>query len=370
MEYRKFDKLNIKPSLLGFGTMRLPIKKNNTIDVFKTKALFKKAIKSGITYFDTAFPYHNETSEIVVGKILSKYKRESFILTSKLPVWKIKKEEQILEYFNTQLKKLRTPYLDIYLLHAINKESYLAIKSLNVFNYLTKLKNEGKIRYIGFSFHGSSSDFEYILNDGLKYWDVVQIQLNYMDIDHQQGVDGYRLLEKHNIPVIIMEPVKGGSLSKLPENISSILNTHNWSNSSWAFRYLFQYKNILTILSGMTTMDQLKDNLNTFNDNYLWNYSDEETISKVRELLKQRIYVPCTGCGYCMPCPKGVNIKAIFSRYNEMYMYERCTPYDIECLNEYKIDNCVKCGLCLKKCPQSIDIYNIIDQIKNKTIKN
>ncbi|MDR2828110.1 MAG: aldo/keto reductase [Acholeplasmatales bacterium] len=372
MEKREFKKLKTKPSLLGFGCMRFPTLEDGEIDKEQVRIMFSEAFKGGVTYFDTAYPYHGGQSELVVGEILKDYARDSFTITTKLPVWKVFKEEDILKIFNEQLTKLQMDYVDFYLIHAIDKVKYDHIKSLGVFEKMVALKKQGKIKHLGFSFHGVLEDFIYILEDGKKYWDIVQIQLNYMDLDHQQGITGYNLLEKYDIPVIIMEPVKGGSLSKLPSNISLplFLKHPTWSISSWAFRFLFQFKNIVTILSGMSNLYQVEDNIKTFNSEDRYDTEDYEIIAKVRENLEKRIFVPCTGCKYCMPCPAGVDIKNIFARYNEMYIYDRCTDFDLEVLIEDSyLESCVKCGVCLSKCPQSIKIPSKLEEIKKNINK-
>jgi predicted aldo/keto reductase-like oxidoreductase len=369
MEYRKFEKLSWKPSLLGMGCMRLPLKADGHIDEVETATLFKVAFEGGVTYFDTAYPYHGGESELVVGRILKNYPRKSFSLTTKLPIWKIKEESDILKIFNEQLKKLQVDYFDVYLLHAIDKARYDFIKSLNVFDILTKLKKEGKIKHIGFSFHGKLEDFTYILNDGLPYFEICQIQLNYMDINHQQGLTGYHLLVEHKIPIIIMEPVKGGSLSHLPSEIEAPLLAYrpNHSISSWAFRWLMQFKGLATMLSGMSNLEQVQDNLKTFNESLYLNDEENKLIEEVREKLKTRIYVPCTGCEYCLPCPMGVEIKSVFAKFNEMYMYDRYQANDKGTLiNEYHLNNCIACGVCLSKCPQSIKIPELLNIIKLK----
>jgi len=371
MIYREFNKLSFKPSLLGFGCMRLPLREDKQIDFERTQEMFDLAIKAGVTYFDTAYMYLDGQSEIVVGKILKNYPRDTFTITSKLPVWLIKKEDEILEIFYKQLSKLQVEYLDIYLLHAINKADYLRIKSLNVFDILTKLKDEKKIKHIGFSFHGTYEDFEFIVNDGLKYWDIVQIQLNYMDTRLQQGIRGYYLLKRKGIPVLIMEPVKGGSLSRLPSDISAPLfkKQPDKTISSWAFRWLFKLDGIVTILSGMSTEDQVIDNIKTFTEYEPLSIYEEKILMEAKMKLKSRIIVPCTGCAYCVPCPKGVKINHAFYRFNEMFMFERFHEWDyMTLLGDHKINECVNCGLCKTKCPQSINIPLIIAQIQ-KSLK-
>ncbi|MDR2867567.1 MAG: aldo/keto reductase [Acholeplasmatales bacterium] len=372
MEYRKFNKLSWQPSLLGMGCMRLPLQTNGQIDEKETAILVQEALAGGVTYFDTAWPYHGGESERVMGNILKNYPRSSFTITTKLPSWLIETPQDIEKYFHLQLQKLQMEYVDVYLLHALDKKRYDHLKSLDVFTHLDKLKAEGKIKHLGFSFHGSLEDFLYILNDGLKHFEICQIQLNYMDISHQQGLIGYHELVKYDIPIIIMEPVKGGNLAKLPADIEKPLLKYQPDKSiaSWAMRWLFSYKGICTILSGMSNLSQVKDNLLTFNSAKPLNQQENALIEEVRNQVIKRTFVACTGCQYCMPCPMEVKIKNIFEQYNKMYTYDNFKKEGLNLITkEGLINNCINCGVCLSKCPQSINIPQKLAEIKNNLTK-
>ncbi|MDR1697923.1 MAG: aldo/keto reductase [Erysipelotrichaceae bacterium] len=366
MEYRKFKKLNVRPSLLAFGCMRLPLNPNGKIDEAQVAEMFDHAIQGGVTYFDTAYPYHQGESEVVVGKLLKKYPRDSFTITTKLPLWEMKGQDDILRIFEEQLTKLQVDYVDFYLLHAIDKARYLKFKEYDIFTVIDSLKRQGKIRHFGFSFHGSYEDFEEIVLDGLDHWDVVQIQLNYMDINLQAGLKGYDLLVKHEIPVLIMEPIKGGALAKLPDVFEQKLKEihPDWNTPSWALRFLMAKPGIVSILSGMSNLKQMDDNINTFNLKNSFDSHDEKTLLWLKQALEARIGVGCTNCQYCVPCPFGVRINEIFAVYNEMYMYDKTQDWDlIRIFDHYKIKNCVKCGVCMKKCPQSIKIPAVLEKV-------
>ncbi|MBV1756607.1 MAG: aldo/keto reductase [Dethiosulfatibacter sp.] len=238
MEYREMKKLGIKPSLLGFGCMRFPTNEDKSIDEAKSQALLDKAISSGVTYIDTAYPYHEKTSEEFVGRALSKYNRSTYFLATKLPVWLVEEPSDVRKYFEEQCKNLKTDYIDFYLLHALNRERWDAVKKHKMIEEVEKLREEGRVRFIGFSFHDEYPVFEEIVK--YREWDFCQIQLNYVDTNIQQGMQGYELADKLEIPIIIMEPVKGGALAKLPEQMGNILNKidNDKSVASWAFRYI------------------------------------------------------------------------------------------------------------------------------------
>ena len=244
MEKRKFEKLGVSPSLLGYGCMRFPVREDKTIDEEKAQALLDHAIENGVTYIDTAYPYHDQQSETFVGKALSKYDRDSYYLATKLPVWMVKETSDVRKYFEEQLRRLQTDHVDFYLLHALNKERWEDIKRLDMIHEVEKLREEGKIRHIGFSFHDEYPVFEEILT--YRDWDFCQIQLNYVDTVIQQGMKGYELTEKMGIPVVIMEPVKGGALAKLPSVMEDIFHdvSPERSVASWAFRYVATLPNV------------------------------------------------------------------------------------------------------------------------------
>ena len=264
MEKRKMEKLGIETSLLGFGCMRFPVLENGEINEPEAERMLDKAIAEGVNYIDTAYPYHEGKSEIVTGKILKKYDRDSFYLATKLPLWQINSLEDVDRIFGEQLTKLQTDHVDFYLMHAMNKERWDAMRKLGVVERLEQIKAEGRIRYLGFSFHDSYEAFEEIIN--AREWDFCQIQLNYMDVEEQAGLKGYELAASKNVPVIVMEPVKGGSLAAFAEDIMEKFRAADAqaSAASFALRWVGSLPGVKVILSGMSTMGQVEDNLKTF----------------------------------------------------------------------------------------------------------
>ncbi|MCD6482147.1 MAG: aldo/keto reductase [Candidatus Izimaplasma sp.] len=368
MKKQKISNLNINVSLLGFGCMRFPMKEGK-VDVLEVKKMLDYAYTNGVNYFDTAYPYHNGESEIIVGNIIKHYDRETFYLADKLPLWECENEEDIDRIFYEQLEKCGVDYFDFYLIHAANRERLSQVKELNVLKKLEQYKKDGKIKYIGFSFHDNLDTFKKWVD--LYQWDFVQIQLNYMDVDHQQGIEGYRILTEKGIPVIVMEPVKGGGLVKFNKTIEKIFNNYNNNTSiaSWAFRWVGSLPNVKIILSGMSTMEQLEDNLNTFSDFQPLNQEEQNIIKRVRREILDLSKVDCTSCNYCMPCPHGVDIPGNFRLYNAFSMYQNKDYIKGEYNNLMNSNSsanvCIDCGECLPKCPQQIQIpSNLMDMQK------
>lgn len=366
MKQSKFDRLGIETSQLGYGCMRFPVNEDRSINEPEAQRLLDRAIVGGITYIDTAYPYHDYKSEEFVGRALEKYDRGSYKLATKLPVWKVEKPEDVREIFFEQLGKLRTDYIDFYLLHALDKERWDKVVELKILDELDKLKDEGRIRYIGFSFHDELHVFEEIIRS--RNWDFCQIQLNYIDRNIQQGMRGYEIAEELGIPLVIMEPVKGGALAKLPKEMTDIFNSLDDTKSvaSWSFRFLGSLPNVKVILSGMTAMDQLEDNLETFNNFVPLNDEEKEAIEKVTEVYRGRQQNRCTTCEYCMPCPFGVKIPNNFKLWNTGYIYEDLE----EAKKKYyglaegeRASQCQECGACEPKCPQGIEIIEDLKKV-------
>ncbi len=253
MEYSKIDKLNVNPSLLGFGCMRFPLNENGTIDEAEAEKMLDHAIDSGVTYIDTAYPYHDGDSEPFVGRVLKKYKREDFYLATKLPMWKLIHWMMQRKSLKNQLKRLDVDYVDFYLLHALNKETWKKVMDLGIIPYCEEFKEQGKIRNFGFSFHDDYEVFEEIIT--YRKWDFCQIQYNYVDTDIQAGDKGYAYRKTSN-SIIIMEPIKGGALDSLPNDIDKVFKDYkqNRSISCWALRWVAHYRNVKVVLSGMSTM--------------------------------------------------------------------------------------------------------------------
>lgn len=366
MEKRKLDKLGIETSLLGFGCMRFPTNKDGKIDEKQAEEMLDKAIAAGVNYIDTAYPYHDGESEPFVGKVLKKHDRSSFYLATKLPVWLVKNTEDAERIFNSQLERLQTDYIDFYLLHAMNADRWKEMLDAGVVDYCEKLKEQGKIKYLGFSFHDSYESFEKIAT--ARDWDFCQIQLNYMDTEEQAGLKGYELTEKLNLPLVIMEPIKGGSLAGFSKDIDERFHKMDAQASvaSYALRWVGSLQNIKVILSGMSNMQQLEDNLATFHDFKPLSAEEGKEIEDIVATLKGRIQNGCTGCRYCMPCPAGVDIPRNFRIWNNYHVYGNYNSVKWEWENDMpesaKAKNCIKCGKCEKECPQKISIREDLEK--------
>ena len=368
MEKRKLEKLGIETSLLGFGCMRFPVTAEGRIDEEEAEKLLDTAIKGGVNYIDTAYPYHNKESEPFVGRVLQKYDRDSFYLATKLPVWLVKETGDVDRLFEEQLSRLRTDHIDFYLMHALDKERWEAMKKIGCIERLEQLKAQGKIRYLGFSFHDSYEVFEEILN--YRDWDFCQIQLNYMDAGEQAGLKGYELTAKKQIPLVVMEPVKGGSLASFGEDITEKFKSQNEKASiaSYALRWVGSLPNVKVILSGMSTMEQVEDNLGTFSDFHPLTGEERQLVEEVVEILNSRVRNGCTGCRYCMPCPAGVNIPGCFKAWNTYHIYQNYNmvkhAWEVEIGEKGQAKNCVKCGKCEQACPQKLSIRADLERVQ------
>ena len=368
MEKRRLDKLGIETSLLGFGCMRSPTLEDGKIDEILAEKMLDQAMAQGVTYYDTAFPYHNGDSEPFVGRVLNKYDRSSYYLATKLPVWMVETREDAEKIFEDQLKRLDKEYVDFYLLHALDKERFEKVKKLGLIEMCEKFRQEGKIRYLGFSFHDDYEVFEEIINS--YDWDFCQIQYNYMDTDVQAGDKGYALAEQKGIPMVIMEPVRGGLLAGFSDDIEEMFRETrpDQSIASWALRWVGSHKNVKVILSGMSTPEQVEDNLKTFDHFEVLSEKEQDTVKRVVDTLKGRVQNGCTGCRYCMPCPSGVDIPGSFRIWNDYHIYQIYSfvqnRWEKELSADAKPENCVECGACEEQCPQKISIREHLKRVQ------
>ena len=375
MKYRKLGTNNDMVSVLGYGCMRLPVIDGNIGNIDEKLAIeqIRYGIDKGINYIDTAYPYHMGHSETVVGKALKNGYREKVFLADKLPTWLIKSNEDMYNYLDKQLEKLDTEYIDFYLIHTLDKMKWKRVLKNNLFEFIENSKTQGKIKQIGFSFHDDYELFEEIVD--AYDWDFCQIQLNYMDEDYQAGLKGLAYAKSKDLDVIVMEPLKGGTLANnVPKDIDNIWKSVNSKRSAagWALQYLWNYDGISTVLSGMNSYEQIDDNIKEACESGIDSLSkkERETIEKVKEIYKSRILVNCTGCKYCMPCPHGVDIPGCFSSYNNANIYNNFDYYNNHYLifmsDSEKAGRCIKCGVCEELCPQHLPIMDLLEKVRNK----
>ena len=377
MQYRKL--CGEKVSILGFGTMRFPIldKNQKMIDEEKAEKMLDYAIENGVNYLDTAQPYHGGESEKFVGNYLDKRGfRNKILLATKLPAWLIKEEADFDKYFNEQLEKLKTDHIDFYLLHALNAKSWQKIKDLGVLSWCEKKKIEGKIKHIGFSFHDSYSVFKKIV-DAYDKWEFCQLQYNYMDLEFQAGEKGFKYAIKNNIEVIVMEPLRGGQLAKDPppeiENLWQKFPVKR-SYADGALQWIWNKKEVTILLSGMTLMQHVKENIESANKakTGIFSYEELELFKTIRTAYLKRSPFFCTTCKYCEPCPHGVSISSILGMYMMNIMYDDLERskmfYSVFLGEDNRADKCIKCGECEPKCPQQIEIIKWLKE-SHKVLK-
>lgn len=366
MNYRTNQKNGDELSILGFGCMRLPVKAG-IIDEARAIKMIRDSIEKGVNYFDTAYIYHGGQSESLLGKALQDGYRPRVKIATKLPPYMVKKLNNAKKIMLTQLEKLHTDYIDYYLLHMLtDKAMYDKMASLGVMEWLEELKAKGTIRNIGFSFHGSRRDFEMIVK--AYPWDFCQIQYNYLDENNQATVSGLKLAHSLGIPVIVMEPLRGGKLvNNLPKEVLKTFKSFHpeWTPAEWGLRWIWNHKEVNVVLSGMSIEEQVNENIRIASDAASDSLSEDElkVFGEVKSIMNEKIKVPCTGCGYCMPCPCGVDIPGCFSNYNDKFLLgEKMNRWKyaqtLGVLSEKPAfaSKCIECGKCEPHCPQNIEI--------------
>lgn len=363
-------------SILGFGCMRLP-KKGNHIDMEETNREILYAIEQGVNYFDTAYIYPG--SEEALGTVLEQnHCRAKVQIATKLPHYLIKKSEDLDRYLEEQLKRLKTDYIDYYLMHMLpDVNVWERLKKLGIEQWIKDKKEQGIIRQIGFSYHGNTKEFLDLLK--AYPWEFCQIQYNYMDEHSQAGKSGLQAAAQKGIPVVIMEPLRGGRLvNDLPKEAQHLLEKKQPKRSAaeWALRWLWNQEEVSVVLSGMNSMDMLKENIRIASDVQINEYTieDHKFIEQMKTAINGKIKVPCTGCGYCMPCPKGVDIPGSFRAFNVSYTdsyangfreYFMCTTMKAK-EKRSNVSRCVGCGLCETHCPQGIEIRKELKKVKRR----
>lgn len=374
MEYRNNTQGEETLSALGYGCMRFP-KKGNSIDMVAVEEQILYAIEQGVTYFDTAYVYPG--SEEALGKVLQKNQcREKIKIATKLPHYLVKKQGDFERYFQEQLKRLKTDYVDFYLMHMLpDTNVWNKLIGQGVLEWIKEKKEMGQIRKIGFSYHGNTTTFLEVLN--AYEWEFCQIQYNYMDENSQAGRTGLLEAAKKGIPVIIMEPLRGGMLANhLPKKAMDAIETAYCKRSpaEWSFRWLWNQAQVSVVLSGMNSMEMLQENIRIASETMPGQFStqDEEVIEQIRTAINEQTKVPCTGCSYCMPCPFGVDIPGSFRCYNVSYTdgygkglmeYLLCTTLRNK---QSSASLCKECGACEPHCPQSIPIRSQLKQVKKR----
>lgn len=370
MQFRKIPRSDDQISALGFGCMRFPTKADGKIDEEKSLAMLHLAYKKGVNYFDTAWGYHDGDSEPFLGSFLRQIDRKTVFVATKLPCWLIKTREDMDEFLNKQLERLQTDYIDYYLLHALNRRTWKTLCDLGVISFLEEARRHGKIRHIGFSFHDSYPVFRKIVT--AYKWDFCQIMLNYLDTNYQAGMKGYRLAQSLDIGIIAMEPLRGGKLvMHIPSAIQSLWDKSKFHRSSLerALRWVWNLPACTVLLSGMSSLEQVQENLayaDLCKADEL-SASELKLYAKVRREYLKRIPIMCSECRYCLPCPAKVAIPSVFGVYNEAIMFEdkerHAKEYRIFIGEESRADKCTKCGACLSKCPHHIDIPTELEMI-------
>lgn len=364
MQYRKFGSTGVEVSALGFGCMRLPILEDGHIDEEKAISMIRHAIDSGVNYVDTAYPYHQGTSEYVVGKALKDGYREKTYLADKLPVWLLESEEDFDKYLDEQLKKLDTDHIDFYLLHALSRERFEEkVKKFNLPKKLEQARKAGKIRYIGFSFHDSLDVFKEII-DYYDGWDFCQIQYNYINLAYQAGTEGLKYAASKGLGVVVMEPLLGGKLANLADHVAEKFPGDK-SQVEYALDFIWDQPEVSLLLSGMTQPEQVTDNLLYADRSHVGMVTkeDRKVYAAAKEIFDRMALVSCTKCAYCMPCPFGLNIPELFAAYNMTASHGMAKAKEAYAALETKAEACRACHHCEKECPQHIKISEIMPKI-------
>ena len=373
MQYRTFGRLDWKPSALGFGAMRLPVLEEDAgkIDEELATRMVRTAIDRGVNYVDTAWPYHKEQSEPFVGRALGNGYRDKVKLATKMPSWLIKTRDDFDVHLNEQLRRLQTDHIDFYLLHALNKTFSPNLRDLEVFDWAEQAIADGRIGHLGFSFHDDLPLFKEIVD--AYDWTFCQIQYNYMDAEFQAGREGLKHAADKGLAVVIMEPLRGGSLTRTAPDVVAKL----WdgaptkrSQAAWALQWLWSQPEVSLILSGMSEMQHVEENVEIAGRSAAGLLSSDEMalVEQVSAAYRTLSPIPCTDCRYCLPCPSGVAIPRVFAQYNNAMMYGDHKgvrrSYAQFMKSEEKADQCVACGQCEAACPQQIQIIDWLKKVQ------
>lgn len=362
MEYTQYGKTGLKVSKLGLGCMRFPQDENEAI------TMVRYAIDNGVNYLDTAYVYKD--SEVITGKALKNGYRNKIYLATKSPIWNITKHEDFEKYLDEQLLRLGTDHIDVYLLHNLSSGNWEKVQKYDGLTFLDKMTAKGKILHKAFSIHGSTEAFKEIVDS--FDWEMAQIQLNILDEHQQVGVDGLKYAAQSGLATVIMEPLRGGYLlNSVPQEVHDLIGAYPEKRSlaEWCFRWLYNMPEVTLILSGTSSLDQLKDNLKIFDQAKpgVMSEEDQQLIIKIRQAFEAKNSIGCTGCRYCMPCPSGVGIPEVFKLYNS-YQLVKPHPIDQAFYQNTVVpagsgaDKCISCGLCTQHCPQRLEIPELLKQ--------
>jgi predicted aldo/keto reductase-like oxidoreductase len=371
MLYRKIKKTGDELSVLGFGAMRLPSKNGRTDEKRATEQI-RYAIDHGVNYIDTAIAYMNEP---LLGRILSDGYREKVKIATKLPPWFINTKEEMENIFKVQLKNFGTSYIDYYMLHGLNRSNWEKMRELGALEFLTRIKEEGKILNAGFSFHGDKETFKEIVD--AYDWDFCLIQYNYLDEENQAGTDGLKYAANKGMGIIVMEPFRGGNLTKnIPSEVEDIWNQAEVKRTpaEWALRWVLNHPEVTCVLSGMNEEKQVRENLHIADESLPDSLQEEELqlIEKVRDKYRELMKTGCTGCRYCMPCPAGVDIARCFEFYDTAHMFRNKRQTQLLYALGLGVihggepayaSKCKKCGKCEKHCPQGLPVMELLDNV-------
>ena len=357
----------------GFGAMRLPLidsQDKSSIDMEELKKMVDEFMAAGFTYFDTAFPYHEQLSENALKEALvDRYDRDSYIFADKMPTVLVKSGDEYPMYFNKQLEKTGVGYFDYYLMHNMGRDRYFNTDKWGGFDFARRMKEEGKIKKFGFSFHDDAEMLDQILTEHPEV-DFVQLQINYLDWDNKiiQSRACYETARKYNKPIVVMEPVKGGTLASLPKEAASLLYEYapDVLPVSYALRFAASLPGVFMVLSGMSSLEQVKDNIRIMDNPAPLNEGEKELLSKIVDIINSKTVIPCTSCGYCMEvCPKNINIPGLFGLYNNYCINNNFSNMDHGRLvmGRGSASDCIKCHRCEKNCPQHIKIPDNLELV-------
>lgn len=378
MQYRKLGNSDIDVSALGFGCMRFPTPVKGYENVppperpimeDETEKMILYAIENGINYFDTAYMYHGGNSEKFLGRVLKPY-RDKVMIATKLPSMLVKEPSDIEKFTDEQFERLGTDYFDFYLLHGLNRPSWSFMKEHGALDFLERLKSEGRIRYTGFSFHDDVKIFKEIVD--AYDWTMCQIQYNYFDENRQAGREGLEYAAGKGMGVVIMEPLRGGNLAiKVPPAVREIWDSAKIKRTpaEYGLRWVLNHPEVSLVLSGMSAMPQLVENIKTAEDAKAGSLKEEELalIGRAKKIYEEMLKIDCTGCAYCMPCPNGVDIPTNFNLYNDYFMFDEThrtvMMYNNMLSPDQRASNCEECGECEEKCPQQIDTMNELQKV-------